>query len=289
MALPDIPAPAPGTVGARPGSLFNAIRKRLYAQTLLSSATIKISDTDRGQQIDYVAGRGAANLDLGFAVTHTGSSVQVAAGKVLTPSYSGASGSDFKVSDWAVESNFTGATLSSSATAVWLKIEFSETDTESEGNLSTKTYDISGGAGGHGAGGGGGGAANQDASDHYVTVGASGQDGSVGGAGGAGGGVFEVVDNDPVSTTGGFGGDGGDGAAGGDGGDGTTVTFTRHTKGVVQVRHYTLSGISAHATKGASSEGSAWIKLASIASGEVTQHHIGVLRLTPAAVTFLEP
>lgn len=287
--LPPLPQFDPQRVGARFGSFLNQIRRRIYRQTLISSATVKVTDTDRGQQLDYIGAAAGASLELGFAVRHTGASVTVAAGKVLTQSWSGASGNDFVPSDWTAESNFTGATLSSAATAVWLQVQFTESDTESEGLLGTIAYDISGGDGGHGGGGSGGGAANGDTSTDYVTGGTTGQDGEFGGAGGAGGGVFLIADDSPVATTGGYGADGGDGGAGGDGGDGTSATFTRHTKGVLQVRHYTISSISVHTSKGTASELAAWIKLATISGGDVTQHHIGTLRLTPAVVTFIEP
>jgi hypothetical protein len=287
--LPDIPRHDPAKAGARLGAVFNAIRARLIAQTLISSATIKVSNTDRGQRLDKVGGGGAsAALDLGFAVTHTGVAVEAAAGKVLTQSWSGATGADFKPSDWTTETNFTGTTLSSSAAAVWLQIQFTESETESEGSLGTEDVDISGGAGGRGGGGGGGGPANGDTATQYVTAGATGQDGIDGGAGGAGGGVFEISDDSPSTATGGYGADGGTGGAGGAGGDGTTASWTRKTKAVVQVRHYTISSVSAHTTKGTSSPTSAWIKLATITSGTVTQHHIGTIRLTPATLTFIE-
>lgn len=288
--LPFIPAYDPFKVSARAGAVWNAMRARLLAQTLISSATIKVSNTDRGQRLDKVGGGGAsAALDLGFAVTHTGAAVEVAAGKVLTQSWSGATGADFKPSDWTTETNFTGTTLSSSATAVWLQVQFSESDTTSEGNLGTESIDISGGAGGRGGGGGGGGASNGDTATLYVTSGMTGGDGIDGGAGGAGGGVFEIADNDPAAATGGYGSDGGVGGAGGDGGDGTSVTFTRKTKAVVKVRHYAISSVSAHTTKGTPSPTSAWVNLATISGTAVVQHHIGTLRLTPATLTFIEP
>jgi hypothetical protein len=287
--LPPLPKFDQNRVWAVFGSYLNQIRSRIYRQTLISSPTIKVSETDRGQQLDRVGGAGSASaLPLGFGVTHTGASVVVAAGRVLTPSWSGATGNDFKPSNWTTETNFSGTTLSSSATTVWLQVQFTESDTESEGLLGTVTYDLSGGAGGRGGGGAGGGAANADPSIHYVTGGAGGADGDAGGAGGAGGGVFKISDDTVVATTGGYGGDGGDGGNGGDGADGTSATFTRHTKAVAQVRHYTISGISAHTTKGTASETAAWIKLATITGTSVVQHHIGSLKLTPAVVCYVE-
>ncbi len=287
--LPPLPKFDPNRVWAIFGSYLNQIRRRMYRQTLISSSTIKVTETDRGQQLDRVGGAGAAAaLPLGFAVTHTGASVTVAAGRVLTPAWSGATGNDFKPSNWATETNYTGTTLSASASAVWLQVQFTESDTESEGLLGVVTYDLSGGAGGRGGGGGGGGAANEDTGLHYVTAGANGDFGEDGGAGGAGGGIFEIADDDPVSSSGGYGGDGGDGGNGGDGAAGTSVTFTRHTKAVAQVRHYTISSISAHTTKGTASETAAWVKLATITGTDVVQHHIGALKLTPAVICFVE-
>lgn len=288
--LPDIPGWDPFRVGARLGAVWNRMRDRLMAQRLLSSATIKITDTDRGQRIDRVGAIGGNSaVSLGFAVSHTGAAIEVAPGRVLTQAWSGATGANFRPSNWTVETTFSGDTLLSSATAVWLQVQFTESDTTSEGNLGTEDVDISGGAGGRGGGGGGGGASNGATATLYVTSGQTGDDGVDGGAGGAGGGVFEIADDDPAAATGGYGSDGGVGGAGGDGGNGTSVTFTRKIKGVVQVRHYTISNLSVHATKGAASQVSAWIKLATISGGTVTQHHVGTIRLTPAVMTFVAP
>lgn len=287
--LPEIPHVPHRSCGFRLGGIWNAIVTRLDRQKLLTSATVKVSNTDRGQILDVIgAASDVGALGLGFEVSHTGVAVEVAAGKVLTQTWSGASGSDFKPSDWTTESNFVGTTLSSSATEVWLQVQFTESDTDSEGALGTESIDLSGAAGGRGGGGGGGGASNESLVTHYVTAGETGEDGILTGAGGAGGGVYEL-DDDPATHSGGYGADGGSGGAGGAGGDGSTVSFTRPTKGIVRVRHYTLSSISAHTSKGTASELATWVQLASIASGVVTQHHIGTLRLTPAAPTFLEP
>ena len=53
--LPELPKFGPLTVGARLGQHINALRARLYSQVLVSSPTIKITDTDKGQVIDRVA------------------------------------------------------------------------------------------------------------------------------------------------------------------------------------------------------------------------------------------
>jgi hypothetical protein len=266
------------------------MRDRLMVQRLLSSATIKVTDTDRGQRLDRVGAVGGGGLgSLGFAVTHTGAAIEVAPGRVLSQAWSGASGSDFRPSNWTVETTFSGDTLSSAASAVWLQVQFTESDTTSEGNLGTEDIDISGGAGGRGGGGGGGGASNGDTATMDVTSGQTGDDGVDGGAGGTGGTVFEIADGDPVAATGGYGSDGGTGGAGGDGGDGTSVTFTRKIKGVVQIRHYVVSSLSVHTTKGTASQTSTWIKLATVSGGAVTQHHIGTIRLSPAVMTFVAP
>jgi hypothetical protein len=288
--LPQLPKFGPLTVGARLGEHINAIRNRLYAQRLVSSATIKITDTDRGQRIDRVGGGAAStSLPLGFLVTDNGSAYAVGAGKVLTPDWSGATGNDFKPYDWTLESNFVGTTISYGATAIWLQVQFTETDTTSEGWLGTTDIDISGGAGGNGGGGGGGGASNEDTSLHYVTGGATGDGADIGGSGGLGGGVFEIADDDAVASTGGYGEDGGAGGDGGAGSAGTSETFTRARKATLEVRHYELSNISAHSTKGTPSETSAWIKLATISGGVITQHHAGTLNLAPSVLTFLAP
>ena len=86
----------------------------------------------------------------------------------------------------------------------------------------------------------------------------------------------------------GKGGDGGAGGAGGDGGVGSSVTFTRKTKAVMARRRWTVSSLSVHSTKGTPSDTSAWVKLATIASGDVTQHAIGMIHVSPPALSFIE-
>lgn len=287
--LPDIQKADPLAAGARLGKTWNAIRARLFAQKLLGSASIRITETARGQLIDRVGFNGATSsaTTLGFAVTITASGVVVAPGRVVTQAWSGATGNDFKPSDWAEESNFTGATLAAGTTSVWLKVEFTETDMTSEGDLLSTNRDISGGAGGKGGGGGGGGAANGDTAILYVTNGATGTDGVDGGAGGAGGKVYVISNNNLAGATGGYGADGDVGGAGGAGADGTSVTYTRYTKATSKVRHYTLSNISAQASKGTNNETATWVRLATITSGTVSQHHIGTLRIMPAVLTFV--
>lgn len=291
--LPPLPVFNIRSSGARFGSFLNQIRRRIYSQTLLSSATIKVTDTDRGQQLDRVGGAGAASaLSLGFAVVHTGASVTVAPGKVLSQYWSGTSATDFKPADWTLENNYAGTTLSASATEVWLNVTFTKTDLASEGLLSTTEINMSGSRGGAGGGGGGGGASvgvQDDQSAELPTTAGDGLD-NVGGAGGQGGIVLDEASGLPATgTTEGSGADGGIGGAGGAGGDGTATTFTRPTKAVVQVRYFTLSGIAVYTSKGSASSTSTWVKLATISGTNVVQHHIGTLRLHPATITFVAP
>jgi hypothetical protein len=289
--LPPLPVFNIRSSGARFGSVLNQIRRRIYRQTLISSATIKVTDTDRGQQLDRVGGVGASSaLSLGFTVAHTGASVTVAPGKVLSQYWSGTSAADFKPADCTLENNYAGTTLSASATEVWLNVTFTETDLASEGLLGTTEIDMSGGAGGHGGGGGGGGASVGIQDDTTAELPSEGADGIDGGAGGAGGIVRDDGTGLPLSTTTpGTGGTGGAGGAGGVGQAGTAVTFTRATKAVVQVRYFTLSGIAAYTSKGSASSTSTWVKLATISGTNVVQHHIGTLRLHPATITFVAP
>jgi hypothetical protein len=69
---------------------------------------------------------------------------------------------------------------------------------------------------------------------------------------------------------------------------GSSVTFTRKVKAVMARRRWTVSGLSVHATKGTPSDTAAWINLATIASGDVTQHTIGTIHVSPPAVSFIE-
>lgn len=284
--LPDLPTFDPNKSGARIGNTLNRIFDRIKRQTLIGSRTVKVTDTDKGTRLDRIGGVAtAAALPLGFAVTHTGSDVIVSAGKVITQNWSGTAAGDFRPDNWTLETNFTGATLSASATEVWIKVTFSESDTTSEGVLGTTDYDLSGGAGGDGGGGGGGGAQKGDSST-YPTPGSIGDPGGI--FGGDGGQVLLTADDSEVLGEGdGAGGDGGLGGTGGAGSNGTSTTFTRATKGKVKVRYYTLSNITAHTAQGAHSETTGWVQIATISGVDVVQHHIGTLRFTPAAPTFV--
>ena len=84
-----------------------------------------------------------------------------------------------------------------------------------------------------------------------------------------------------------YGASGGAGGYGGAGGDGGSVTFTRRTKGTAQIRKWSINGISLHASKGASSQASSWIQLASISGTSITQHVVGMISITPPAITFI--
>jgi hypothetical protein len=290
--LPPLDKVPPGRCGFRVGALWNQIRTRINAQQLIDSDTIKISDVIGGQRIDRVGGGGGAGLNLGFAVSVVGGSLQVAPGRVVSPFWSGATGANFKPAKWDTETNFSGTTLPLSSAAVWLHVQFSDDDMESVGLLATTQIDLSGGAGGRGGGGGGGGASGGDSATTEPQQAGEGDDGEEGGSGGTGAIVVDDPGGDPlVGTSYGHGAAGGAGGIGGDGGDGTTETFTRATKGVVLIRHYTISGISCTATKGTSDETSAWVKLATVSNVggiSIVQHHVGTLVVTPAATTFVD-
>lgn len=286
--LPDLPKWPLNGSGFRAGWALYRVVDRIVKQTLIGSKTVSVTDTDTGQLITLAAAGGGSRLDLGFAVRSTGASVIVAAGKVTSSSWGSISASDPKPSDWTVETNFTGGVLASTSSAVWLKVEFASADYDSEGALGTTSINISGAAGGRGGGGGGGGASNGDTGTYTATAGTSGQDGQDGGAGGAGGQVLVSSTGLPAGSSGqGAGANGGSGGAGGYGGAGSSVTFTRKTKAVMARRRWSISGLSVHATKGTPSDTAAWIKLATIASGDVTQHVIGTIHVSPPVASFI--
>ena len=289
--LPDLPVIDPKVNGARSGWLLNHLVDRIRLQRLRSSETVIITETKDGQIIDRVGSGGVvAPFALGFAVSLDGTSVVVAAGKIVYPLWGAILGDNPTPSDWQREVNYIGGSLSGTVSQVWLQVLWSENDTTTTGPLGTTTYDILGAKGGRGGGGGGGGAAGGLSPDQEPQAGDSGTAGDAGGLGGTGGIVLDMDAIPPVPITGlgnSYGASGGTGGYGGAGGDGGSVTFTRKTKGTAQIRKWSINGISLHAAKGTASEASSWIQLASISGTSITQHVVGMISITPPAITFI--
>lgn len=289
MALPKLPKFPLAGAGWRAGMDLNNIMKRITRQMLIGSNTVLVSNEDQGQRISIVNAAPNLSFQFGFAVRDFGSAIIVSPGKVVSSTWGSISGTDPKPGDWATETNFTGGTLPSTATAVWLKIEFSAVDYDSEGALGTQSINISGGAGGQGGGGGGGGASNGNTGLYTATSGTSGQDGQDGGAKGLAGQVLDSSTNLPIGANGqGAGGNGGAGGAGGYGNVGSSVTFTRKVKSVMARRRWEISSLSIHESKGVSSDLASWIKLATINSGNVVQHMMGSIQVAPPVVSFIK-
>jgi hypothetical protein len=263
---------------------------RIRLQRLISSETVTITETKDGQIIDRVGSGGVvAPFALGFAVSLDGTSVVVAAGKIVYPLWGAILGDNPTPGDWQREVNYIGGSLSGTVSQVWLQVLWSESDTTTTGPLGTTTYDISGAAGGRGGGGGGGGAAAGVQPDIQATAGDAGANGDDTGLGGAGGIVLDYSTDPPTPVTVGnsYGASGGAGGYGGAGGAGGSVTFTRRTKGTAQIRKWSINGISLHTAKGTASEASSWIQLASISGTSITQHVVGMISITPPAITFI--
>ena len=289
--LPDLPVIDPKVNGARSGWLLNRLVDRIRLQRLLSSETVTITETKDGQIIDRVGSGGVvAPFALGFAVSLDGTSVVVAAGKIVYPLWGAILGDNPTPGDWQREVNYIGGSLSGTVSQVWLQVLWSESDTTTTGPLGTTTYDISGSKGGRGGGGGGGGAAAGVQPDIQGENGEDAENGDAGGAGGAGGIVMDYDTIPPSQVTGlgnSYGASGGVGGYGGSGGEGGSVTFTRRTKGTAQIRKWSINGISLHTAKGTASEASSWIQLASISGTSITQHVVGMISITPPAITFI--
>ena len=286
--LPELPKWPVNGSGFRAGWALYRVVDRIVRQTLIGSKTVTITDTDRGQLVTLAGANDGSLLDLGFAVQATPTRVSVAAGRVASSSWGSISATDPKPSDWIIETQFTGGILASTSTAVWLQVQFSTADYDSEGALGTESINISGAAGGKGGGGGGGGSSNGDTAVYTAAGGSLGQDGDGGGAGGTGGLVMVNSTNLPLGASGqGAGANGGTGGDGGAGGVGSSVTFTQKRKAVVARRRWTISGLSVHAAKGTASGTSAWVKIASIASGNVTQHVLGLINVSPPVIGFI--
>jgi hypothetical protein len=288
--LPDLPVIDAKVNGARSGWLLNRLVDRIRLQRLRSSETVIITETKDGQIIDRVGSGGVvAPFALGFAVSLDGTSVVVAAGKIVYPLWGAILGDNPTPGDWQREVNYIGGSLSGTVSQVWLQVLWSESDTTTTGPLGTTTYDISGAAGGRGGGGGGGGAAAGVQPDIQATAGDAGTNGDDTGLGGAGGIVLDYSTDPPTPVTVGnsYGASGGAGGYGGAGGAGGSVTFTRRTKGTAQIRKWSINGISLHTAKGTPSEASSWIQLASISGTSITQHVVGMISITPPAITFI--
>jgi len=288
--LPDLPVIDPKVNGARSGWLLNRMVDRIRLQRLISSETVTITETKDGQIIDRVGSGGVvAPFALGFAVSLDGTSVVVAAGKIVYPLWGAILGDNPTPGDWQREVNYIGGSLSGTVLQVWLQVLWSESDTTTTGPLGTTTYDISGAAGGRGGGGGGGGAAAGVQPDIQATAGDAGANGDDTGLGGSGGIVLDYSTDPPTPVTVGnsYGASGGAGGYGGAGGAGGSVTFTRRTKGTAQIRKWSINGISLHTAKGTASEASSWIQLASISGTSITQHVVGMISITPPAITFI--
>ena len=271
--------------------MLNRLVDRIRLQRLLSSETVKITDTNNGQVIERVGSGGVvAPFALGFAVSLDGATVVVAAGKIVYPLWGAILGDNPTPGDWQREVNYIGGSLSGTVSQVWLQVLWYENDTTTTGPLGTTTYDISGAKGGRGGGGGGGGAAAGVQPDIQATAGGAGANGDDTGLGGDGGIVMDYDTIPPSQVTGlgnSYGASGGAGGYGGAGGEGGSVTFTRRTKGTAQIRKWTINGVSLHTSKGAASETSSWIQLASISGTSITQHVVGMISITPPAITFI--
>lgn len=286
--LPELPTWPVNSSGFRTGWSLYRVVDRIVRQTLIGSKTVTITDTARGQLITLAGAGDGSVFDLGFAVQATAARVTVAAGRVVSSSWGSISATDPKPSDWTVETQFTGGVLASTSTAVWLQVQFSTADYDSEGTLGTESINISGAAGGKGGGGGGGGSSNGDTTTLTAAAGSLGQDGDSGGVGGAGGLVIVAGTGLPLGASGqGAGANGGTGGDGGTGGVGSSVTFTQKRKAVVARRRWTISGLSVHAAKGTPSGTAAWLKLASISNGDVAQHVLGTINVSPPVATFI--
>jgi hypothetical protein len=289
--LPGLPVINPKVNGARSGGLLNRLVDRIKMQRLLSSETVIITETKDGQIIDRVGSGGVvAPFALGFAVSLDGTSVVVAAGKIVYPLWGAIIGDNPTPGDWQKEVNYIGGTLTGTVTQVWLSVMWSESDTTTTGPLGTTTYNISGAAGGRGGGGGGGGAAAGLQPDIRGTAGDAGDNGDATGLGGNGGIVLDYDTDPPTPVTGlgnSYGASGGAGGVGGAGGAGGSTTFTRATKSTAQIRKWSINGISLHTAKGTASQAASWIHLATISGTSITQHVAGSISITPPAITFI--
>jgi hypothetical protein len=283
--LPDLPNVDETVNEAISGNILTRMVDRIRRQRLISSPTIGITDTANGQIVTRVGSTGVVPaFPFGFAVSLNATSVTVAPGKVLTPSWGILVPNNPVVKDWQAETNFVGGVLLGPPAQVWLQIQFLKSDTESVGALGTASIDISGARGGRG-GGGGGGAGSGGSLSQPGFSGGGGQDGALGGAGGAGG-VVTGISNGPGYGEGKVGGYGG---AGGGGGAGGSVTFLRATKSTIQMRRWSISSISLHPAKGTPSDLSSWVHLATITPPTVQQHVAGNISFTPAFMSFMLP
>ena len=305
--LPDIPNFNLGDVHILTGKMLERIVQRIRLQTPIAGDNLRMEETNAGillhaDQAIQTSPTISINHDFKASLPAT-NSLDITAGRVIGTTWGTPTMSDPLPTDWLAEQFTVGpSTLTvTDGQSVWLRIQCSQTDVDMNGTLSAtgaSTITVTTGGGGAGGGGGGGGAGGGGVGggaaagvqpDIQATAGDAGANGDDTGLGGAGGIVLDYSTDPPTPVTVGnsYGASGGAGGYGGAGGAGGSVTFTRRTKGTAQIRKWSINGISLHTAKGTPSEASSWIQLASISGTSITQHVVGMISITPPAITFI--
>ena len=289
MALPDIPVFIPKKVYVLTGKFLQLLRERIVAQTPVQGQGLRFEETADGIVVHADAAGGATpSISYDFQCAWSGADVSVAAGRVLSPDWTPFDADDPEPQDWLEEYTVAADTVSvSDGDSIWLHIEFNLDFEELDGPLPTTgatAHTIYGGAGGAGGDGGGGGGGGGDAG--AGGDGADGEDATATLPGGAGtttlGGTSPEEGNGVAAN----GGDGGDGGAGG---AGEAATFTHYSRLVMRQRRWRvyLAELVVSAAKPTSSDLDAYIRLASVSGGTITQHHAGQVVVTPSFVNYI--
>jgi hypothetical protein len=292
--LPDIPVLVPNKSYWQSGRYLNRILDRIWRQTPLEGAGLILSEDEDGIRlhVDGAVGGAAATSSLVYSFQASwkdADEVTMRGGYVSGTNWSSWSQDNPRPGEWMEEIAVAGADLTvADGDSIWLEIVVPKTDQTQDGPLPTTgatLYTIYSGGGGGGGQGGGGGAGGDLANGGGF--GADGDDavGETAGVGGVGAGLGGSSPG-AGNGTGGKGGTGGDGAAGG---AGEVVSFTHYSKMRLRARrygHYSAS-FTVSASTPTQSATTLYIRLASVSSGVITQHHAGNVTLSLPTISFV--
>lgn len=291
--LPDIPVLVPNKAHWLSGKYLNRLVQRIIKQTPLDGDGVIGSDDADGIRLHANGAVGVAASDslvYSFQVTwKDADEVTVRGGYVSGTNWTAWQQDDPKPTDWLEEINVAGADYTvADGDSLWIEVVAPKTDQTQLGPLpvtDATLYTVYSGGGGGGGSGGGGGAGGDLANPG--SNGTAGDDavGDVQGVGGNPGGAGGTSPGEGDGTA----GTGGVGGAGGAGGAGEVVTYTHYSKMRLRTRrygHYTAA-VVVSASKPASTATTLYVRLASISSGVITQHHAGNLTLTLPTISFV--
>jgi len=291
--LPDLPVFVPKKVHLLTGEFLARLVARVEQQTPLEWDGMRFEEVEEGIIVHADGGGAVASAAISYdfqATNYGGGTIDIASGRVLSPDWGTPDQDDPQPTDWLDAYEVSGATVAiTDGQSIWLHIEFAKTALALAGPLPTTgatSRSVTGGGGGAGGDGGGGGGGGESAgiggdgaNGASATGGTAGAEGTGGGSGGAPGEGSGVAAN---------GGAGGNGAAGG---AGEVRSFNHYTQLLATWNRwevYTASFV-ASTSKPTSSDTDAYVRIATVSGGTITQYHAGQVVLAPSAATFIVP